>query len=115
MEVQQPPRQKKAYTAITSNGYVSDFSYKVWNDMVDKTKEALDACGENWDSKYATYANTKISSSNKVLTATKFNSLRFNIGSHEATGIADKSKDEYVYGEYFTILTDKLNTWINSI
>lgn len=106
---------KKAYTAITSNGYVSDFSYKVWNDMVDKTKEALDACGESWSSKYATYANTRMSSSDKVLTATKFNSLRFNIGSHEATGIADKSKDEYVYGEYFTILTDKLNTWINSI
>lgn len=106
---------KKAYTAITSNGYVSDFSYKVWNDMVDKTKEALDACGESWSSKYATYANTKMSASDKVLTATRFNSLRFNIGSHEATGITDKSKDEYVYGEYFTILTDKLNTWINSI
>lgn len=106
---------KKAYTAITSNGYVSDFSYKVWNDMVDKTKEALDACGENWDSTYATYANTKMSSSDKVLTAKKFNSLRYNIGSHKATGITDKSKDEYVYGEYFTILTDKLNAWINSI
>lgn len=83
--------------------------------MVDKTKEALDACGENWDSTYATYANTKMSSSDKVLTAKKFNSLRYNIGSHKATGITDKSKDEYVYGEYFTILTDKLNAWINSI
>lgn len=106
---------QKAYTAITSNGYVSDFSYKVWNDMVDKVKETLDACGDSWDSSFATYANTRMSSSDKVLTATKFNSLRHNIGSHETTGITTKYKDEYVYGKYFTILTDRLNTWINSI
>lgn len=104
-----------AYTAITNNGYVSDFSYKVWNDMVDKVKEALDACGESWSSKYASYADTKISSSNKMLTATKFNSLRFNIGSHVTTDITEKSPGDTVYGKYFTILTNKLNEWIESI
>lgn len=106
---------QSAYTAITNKTATTNFSYLVWNDMVDKVKAALDCVGESWDSTYATYENTKMSSSDKILTATRFNSLRFNIGSHEATGIADKSKDEYVYGEYFTILTDKLNTWINSI
>lgn len=104
-----------AYTAITNNGYTDSFNYKVWNDMVDKVKAVLDSTGESWDSTYATYNNTKMSSSDKVLTATKFNSLRFNIGIHISTGITDRYTGDYVYGSYFITIANSLNNWINSI
>ena len=60
---------KAAYTAITSNGETSSFSYLVWNDIVNKVLEALEASGENWDrngSTYLTAESTKMSSSDKV-------------------------------------------------
>lgn len=106
---------QNAYSAVTYKTAVTNFSYLVWNDMVDKLKATLDSVGENWDSTYATYDNTKMSSSDKILTATKFNSLRLNIGSHSSTGISTKYKDEYVYGSYFITLANCLNNWINSI
>lgn len=34
---------RAAYSAIQNRGNLSDFSYLVWNDMVDKVKEILDA------------------------------------------------------------------------
>lgn len=109
---------KAAYTAITNNGETSSFSYLVWNDIVDKVLEVLEASGENWDrngSTYLTAESTKMTSSDKVLTAARFNSLRWNIGLHSSTGISDRSKGDIVYGNYFTKLTSALNSWIDTI
>ena len=78
---------KAAYTALTNNGSTSDFSYLVWNDMCSKVIEIENAAGLTWSTKYASYADTKMSSSDKVLTATRFNSLRYNIGRSYSTGI----------------------------
>jgi hypothetical protein len=103
---------KSAYKAITNNGNVSDFSYLVWNDMVDKVKEVLDANGDSWNEKYATYANTRMSSSSKTLTAAKFNSLRYNVGLHVSTGISEVSKGDIVYGWYFTTIMNCINKYI---
>lgn len=106
---------KAAYTAVTTKGALSDFSYLVWNDMVDKVKAVLDATGLSWSSNYATYSATKMSSSDKELTAKRFNSLRFNIGSHYSTGISDVSSGDVVYGSYFITLASSLNSWIGQI
>lgn len=106
---------KNAYTAITTKGSILNFSYTVWNDMVDKVKEILDETSSSWNSTYATYANTKMTSSNKTMTATRFNSLKYNIDLHSSTGIATQSSGNIIYGSYFVTLANRINTWINAI
>lgn len=104
-----------AYYALVNKTAVTNFSYLVWNDLVDKVKEILDATNDSWDSSYASYASTKMTSSNKTLTATKFNSLRYNIGSHYSTGISDKVSGEPVYGDYILTLATCINGWIDGL
>ena len=109
---------KAAYTAITKRGATTDFSYLVWNDLVNKVLEALKAEGDSWNtnsSKYLGSDSTKMSPSDKVLTAARFNALRWNIGRYYSTGITDRSKGQQVLGSYFTTLTDALNSWIATI
>ena len=104
-----------------NNGKLSDFSYLVWNDMVDKVKEILDYGLENgktsyiWDETFCTYENTRIQPTDKTLTAQKFNSLRLNIDSRESTGIGEVKTGDIVYGSYFTTLTNTINTWIDNL
>lgn len=103
---------KQTYSARQSKGLLSDFSHLVWNDMIDKVKKILDILGESWDDKYASYVDTKMSSLDKVLTAKRFNSLRYNIEIHYPTGIDEVSTGDIVYGSYFTTLADCINSWI---
>ena len=107
-----------AHTAITNRGATTDFSYLVWNDLVDKVLEALSAEGDSWNtnsSKYLGSDSTKMSPSDKVLTAARFNALRWNIGRKYSTDITDRSRGQQVLGSYFTTLTDALNSWIATI
>ena len=109
---------KAAHTAITKRGATTDFSYLVWNDLVDKVVEALTADGDSWNtnnSKYLSSSSTKMSPSDKVLTAKRFNALRWNIGRKYSTDITDRSRGQQVLGSYFTTLTDALNSWIATI
>lgn len=106
---------RNAYTAVTSQGKLTSFSYLVWNDMCEKVKEVLDAFGYSWysNSSYSTFAKTKMTSSDREMTAKRFNSLRFNIGSHYSTGITDRSQGDIIYGSYFTTLMTCVNKWID--
>ena len=106
---------KAAYTALTNNGSTSDFSYLVWNDMCSKVIEIENAAGLTWSTKYASYADTKMSSSDKVLTATRFNSLRYNIGHSYSTGINEVASGDTVYAWYFTTLARCMNEWIDEL
>lgn len=106
---------KAAYTALTNNGSTSDFSYLVWNDMCSKVIEIENAAGLTWSTKYASYADTKMSSSDKVLTATRFNSLRYNISRSYSTGINEVASGDTVYAWYFTTLARCMNEWIDQI
>lgn len=104
-----------AYTATTNKTATTNFSYLVWNDMVDKCKEILDAINSSWDSRYASYTNTKMTSSDKVLTAKRFNSLRYNIGSHYSTGIQEVAKGDIVYGDKVRSLGNLMTVWISDL
>lgn len=106
---------RAAYNAVSNKGSTGAFSYLVWNDMVDKVYEILDATGDSWNTKYASYAATKMSSSDKAITAKRFNSLRYNIGLRYSTGISDVYRGGTVYGWYFTTLAYCINQWINSL
>lgn len=103
---------QQAYDAVSHNGSLNDFSYLVWNDLVDKVKEVLDALGYSWNSKFDSYNGTKMSSSDKSLTATRFNSLLYNISAHYSIDIDKVSTGDIVYGWYFITLTDCINQWI---
>lgn len=104
-----------AYDAISNKLSILNFNYLVWNDMVDKVSEILKEKNLSWSSKYATLAATIMSEDDKVLTAARFNSLRFNIGSHYSTGINEVQPGDDVFGSYFIILGEKINAWIDSI
>lgn len=106
---------KAAYSAITNKGLTSKFSYLVWNDLVNKVQEVLDALDDTWNSAYCTKADALMSSSDKTLTATRFNSVRYNIGLRYSTGISEVAKGDSVLGSYFTTMTTSLNAWINSV
>lgn len=106
---------KAAYDAITNNGHTNEFSYLVWNDMVDKVYEILDATGDSWNTRYASYSETKMSISDKTITAQRFNSLRCNIELHCHTGIREVSPGDTVYGWYFITLASCINQCIDSL
>ena len=80
--------------------------------MVDKVREILDAKGLAWSNNFASYSATKMSYGDKVLTAARFNSLRYNIGLHYSTGINTVRTGDTVYGWYFTTLANCINNWI---
>lgn len=106
---------KAAYDALINKGPLSDFSYRVWNDMCGKVIEIENALGQTWSTKYAQYADTKMTTSDKRLTAKRFNSLRYNIGRSYSTGIDEVSSGDTVYAWYFTTLARCMNSWIDQI
>lgn len=108
----------EATTVMTQNAYdvlygrlpASEFSHYVWNDLVDKVYEMRQAKGYSWDTaygRYTSYSGCKLYTGD-VLTALIFNSVKYNVGSINPT-FADVTSGERIYGEYFTILTDRLN------
>ena len=105
---------KNAYQAITGKGLVSSFSYLVWNDMVDKVLDVLETEGAEWVANPLSSAATKMTAYDTVLTANRFNSLRYNIDRTAPTGIYTVYVGSLVYGGYFTMITDAINGWITS-
>lgn len=103
---------RNALDALTGKKSTNNFSYEVWNDLCQKVKDILDDYGLTWSTYYTSYNRTLMSSSDKVLTAARFNALRQNIGSHVATGINEVKTGDTVYGWYFTTLANKINEWI---
>lgn len=105
-----------AYNSLHTGGNVADFSYVVWNDMCDKVQEILNYIGTTWSTYYGlTLVQTKMSSSDKTLTAARFNSLRYNVGSRYTTNIQEVKKGDTVYASYFTTLATKINEWIDTL
>ena len=69
-----------ARDAINNQGSVSDFSYLVWNDLVEKINEAVCEYGYDWVNHPLRFNKTKMTSTDKTLTADRFNSARYNVG-----------------------------------
>lgn len=106
---------QEAYRAAVQGLYVSYFSHNVWNDMVNKVKAILGYIGTSWDSSYESYYDTLMTESDRTLTASRFNSLRYNIGSHYSTGMKDVNSGDEVDGDYFKVLAQVINFWIDSL
>ena len=132
-------QRQTALYALENNGNIEDFKYQVWNDLVDKVMEAINTDtvnGIEWytstnggNTTYLSYDATRMTDSDRYITAARFNALKFNIGCREGasyidpstqstmtgTGISDVSKGDIIYGWYFIRLTESLNNWINSL
>ena len=107
---------------FTSHGATTSISYSRWNDLVDKVHECVQAAGGSWNSSYASISNTKMTSSDKTLTATRYNSLVYNIRQFYTSGYAGTgyngfpvSTGEIVYGSYFIYLGYAINQWIDAM
>lgn len=120
---------------LSSKGETLDFSYLVWNALVEKTREAYLFKTDDPADVYLTKldeARMSNSENGRVLTAKRFNSLRYVIGSELKTfntddnAIFDRFKNdvtsdwdmlsgEYVKSDYVYALTKKLNEGIDII
>lgn len=96
-----------AYSAISGGGGCTEFSYKVWNDMVKMVYDNLgwDYLGLKRDDTYMT--NT---TAGRTLTADRFNTLHLEIDKVYPTGIPAVSKGDPVLGEHFIMLANALNS-----
>ena len=106
---------KAAYSAIKNEGAGEDFSYLVWNDLVDKINEVVIAIGSSWSSYYTTLADAKQSRAGQILTAKQYNAARQNVGAHYSTGIGEVNGDSEFTWSCIYDLAQKLNEWIDSI
>lgn len=109
-----------ASNAMNNKGPASAVTWQEWNSLCDKVQECLDRAGESWYTYYGpnggytpTYAATRMSSTDKAMTAARFNAVRGNIGSHASTGISPVSKGDKVMGSYFLSIVNALNNWIS--
>ena len=101
-----------AYGTVTSRGPLSDFSYKVWNDLCSKTLEVMTSRNLSWVNTYGSYAETKMSSSDKRMTARRFNALRWNLGQMVSTGTPEVASGDIIMGRYFTQFATAINNSI---
>ena len=107
--------------SIYSGRKVSDVSYSKWNSLINKIEELLDTGHYgSWRTSSANGATlsasgAKMDSSDKVLTAERFNSVRYNIDyySPTSTGISKVSRGYPVLAEYFDSLEEAINDWID--
>lgn len=118
-----------ARNAVAGHGAVENFSYLVWNDMVAKVAEMRNAAGLSpvWNTTYLTQNNTKMSSTDKTMTAARYNSLRYNIGLYKSFSdsadslidydsvVAVKSPGDDVIGSDFLDLMIGLNAAIRQV
>ncbi len=104
-----------ADTALTNKQATTNFSFRVWNDLVYKVYEACTVAGRGWDTTYLTLSQTLMSTSDstdRILTADRYNAVR----NQWSSGIAKVNKNDTIYAQaHFYDLTTSLNTWINSL
>ena len=110
---------QKAYNAVTNKGYISDFSYKVWNDMVDKLVEINDYQGWEWLNYVCSLEETKMTSTDKKMTAKRYNSFLYNIkfSGGTTTNYSDlkRTPGDDILGSYFTDIVNYLNHIIDNL
>lgn len=104
---------------IKSGTKVSAVPYTDWNSLIDKIDELLDTGNygswlkDSTEGAVLSKSASKMKSSDKVLTADRFNSVRYNIGARRGTGIkVVVSPGDTVYADYLNKLETAINNWI---
>jgi hypothetical protein len=91
--------------AFNNHGSLTTLTYSRWNAFLDRITEF-----EVYKYGSAQTFFNKMTSSDKTLTAARFNQARFAIGSMYPTGITNKSSGDPVLGSYFITMANSLNS-----
>ena len=111
---------KNAHAVLQGNLPAGNFSYKVWNDFVDKVAEvrlSVSNYGQDWDEAGGVYLpknECKVSAGDS-LSANIYNAVRYNVGSLISTGIADVSPGDEITGYHIIRLSERLNDYIDTL
>ena len=95
--------------ALKNHGHITAITYSRWNEFCERVNATCVAAGSSWLNDFGSFEQTKMTYSDKLLYANKFNAVRYNIGSRVSTGIGTVYRGSKVYGSYFITLQDKLN------
>lgn len=120
-----------AYATLDGKGFTINFSHNVWNDLCEKTNIALESIGGYWQTKSGkTFAQDKMTSTDRTLTAIRFNDLMYNIKrplensfKYDTSNYTilfpyltkDVVSGEIVRSEHFVQIAELLNVLINKI
>lgn len=88
----------------------------VWNDLVDKVLDLRSALGMGWDTvsgRYLSASGCRVSAGD-TLSARKYNSVKYNIGSVYPTDLADAAAGDEITGTHVLRLTETINTIISN-
>ncbi len=105
-----------AHSAVYNRTGTKEFFHLVWNDMVDKVNEMINAAEKVWISDSLSIDDTKMTADSDVtrtLTADRFNALVQNIEQIYDTSYGNVGTGDTVYGGYFLHLAECLNAWID--
>lgn len=104
--------RQAAYAAITGQGKITAFKYTVWNELCAFVLEVLTSKSMTWSETYDTYANALMTSTDRAMTATRFNALLDNVNRLSASGVEGQRTGNKIYGSYFTAIADAVNNSI---
>lgn len=99
--------------AFNNHGLVTTINYLRWNEFVDRV---YSLSGNSWltssvEGATLSYSATKMTSTDKTLTALRFNSLRYNINAHATGGVNIVHTNDEVFGSYFITMEQQVNHW----
>jgi hypothetical protein len=108
-----------AHEMLYGRADINSFSYKVWNDFVDKVMEMRTYVGDGtWDTVSGTYLSYKDChvKAGETLSAHKYNSVKIQIGQYASGGTwANVSAGDTISRTHIIGLADKLNGIIESL
>lgn len=99
---------QKAYNALVTRGKLKDFSYLVWNDMVDKLSEVMQAEKVSWGDA----SKAKMTSTDRKMTADRFNAFGLGMVNYGISTWESVSKGDPIIADRFIVLIDRLNRYI---
>ncbi len=100
--------QTNELNAFNGNGEFAILTYQRWNSFCDYVLQ-LTAWYFNDSTDSYNVASAKVTSDNKTLTASKFNTIKNAIGAMQSTGISNVKSGDIVYGSYFVTLANCAN------
>ena len=95
--------------AFNNNGLTTTLSYTRWNDFVFRVNDFVYYYNLKYGSSTPNPLSALMTSGDRTLTATRFNTVRFSIGSMFSTGITNRNTGDTVFGSYFITLRNSLN------
>lgn len=106
-------RTQAAQAACLYGGAVSSFHHTVWNDLVNKSNEILVSRGKTWPTTVATLSETLMTSTDRSMTAKRYNAARWALSQLIATGLTEKTAGvSPLLGSDFTKLANAVNNAI---